>query len=422
MNRKCKFLIVIFEIYLVFYLLIPQKNTVLAYFDSNAASGIYSITWDAGGDEIGLGFKIKDVLLNGTEAEKIDYLQVNHSRVSIIGLNLLWNYLNPTDPLDYPSYSPSDPLNPAYDWRIVDESINIAQKFNKRILIRIIGGLNKKYTPDWVWTKGGFNWIEYDHNGKTLAVPSIWEPIFQQRWGNFIKAFGKRYNSNPRIQRVGINIHAYEMFFIREKDIFQRAINELGFTATQYRNAFMWNAQNFNLAFPDKPLFKDLSEVVDISSADIDAAISDPIEREAVKKLQYNLATDLISLFGNRLYLQSDGLHGSGAVSGYGGTYFPNPTLLPSQITNQFSRLAILYNNSNTNLMGFETMMPGRNGDFDELVDVALGWPARYVGIFTKDLASSTLAAAIDRLYYGLEAKRNIDISPPSPPTGLTVE
>lgn len=361
-------------------------------------AGIYSISWGNSADS--------DILLTGTDEQKADFLQANHPQVRVVGLNALWSQLNPKDPESHGSYQPNDPANPAYDWRLVDETIRIAAQSNKQVLVRVIGGLDKRYTPDWVWNKGGFDWIEYTHKTTLLkAVPAVWAPAFQQRWGTFVRAFGRRYDANPHLHRVGINLHAYEMFYIRDQQRLAEAVARLGFTAAKYQAAFNWNVELFAQAFPHKALFKDLAEIVDVPNREIDAVVSSTEERAAIKSLSDDVAYQALATVGPRLCLQSDGLHGSGATTGYNDTYLPNPAYRPEQV-GPSGRLRVMLTAAPTNPIGFETLMPGHNGDFAELVDVAIAWPVAYVGLFTKDLRDPALQVDIARLAAALAAHR----------------
>lgn len=359
--------------------------------------GIYSISWGNPDEE--------NVLLTGTDEQKTEVLQAAHPCVRLIGLNVLWSRLNPSDPASHPNHDPADPSNPAYDWRLVDETIRIAAKHRKRVLIRVVGGLDKHFTPDWVWTKGGFEWLEYLHKAtKVKTVPAVWAPSYQERWDAFVQAFGRRYDANPQVQRVAITLHAYEMFYIRDQERLAEAIARLGFTAAKYKAAFLWNVKTFARAFPHKALFKDLSEVADIPAGEIDAVVAGAKERAAIKRLDNELERETIRIVGPRLRLQSDGLHGSGAVTGYKEKHLDTPTRRPDQVARN-DRLMVMLDAWHTNPIGFETLMPGRNGAFPELVDVALAWPVSSVGLFTKDLRNPKLATDIARLAASLNPR-----------------
>lgn len=373
-------------------------------------NGIYSIFWGNPED-----WKI---LLDGTDQQKEDVLQASHRWVNVVGLNVLWSQLNPSDPENYPEFSPTDPTNPAYDWRLIDETLRIASKHNKLVLIRVISGLEKTFSPAWVWKRNDFKWIEYKHKAsQQKTIPAVWEPAYQQRWGAFIQALGRRYNANPILHRVAITLHGYEMFYLRDKGRLAEAIAKMGFTAAKYRSAFKWNAETFIKAFPNKVLFKDLSKAMDFPSNEIDPLVSDPKERSSLKRLNNDLMRDLIDFGGPlpsrnlgrvfrepALFLQSDGLHGSGASTGYKDKELDHPTRKPHEVVIK-DRLDAMLKAVKTNTIGFETLMPKHKGKFSELVDVAIAWPVKYVGLFTKDLRNPEYAADIERLAKALQSR-----------------
>jgi hypothetical protein len=93
----------------------------------------------------------------------------------------------------------------SYNWDAIDSVVAVATAHGKKICISISAGL---WTPDWVYTSAPvvykYTMKETDPDtGQSLgSQPLPWDTVFQAKWGEFVAAFGERYDSNPTVTYV----------------------------------------------------------------------------------------------------------------------------------------------------------------------------------------------------------------------------
>ncbi|MBI5192038.1 MAG: beta-galactosidase [Nitrospirae bacterium] len=301
-------------------------------------------------------------LLNNDDIDNM--LQVKHPYVKGIAPRFVWSTLNP---------APGE-----YNWTPVDKVIERASAYNKKVVIRIIGGGRSEWTPGWLWLKTKY----VDHLCITkqaeCRLPIIWDTEYLSAWTTFVKALGSRYDSNPRVQRVAItNGSGGELYYLRGDLMTNDQINQVVNSGLGDNFVQTWNniLDNYAVSFPTKPLFMDLAPTI----KDIPNMKGD--DKEEV------IANYAISKFGHRLYLQQDGLHENTDTSG------------------TFISHAIMKNHAvNGNIIGFQTLAPDAHGNLRMAFEKALSYPIHYIEVFTKDLQDPDQQDAIRFLYERLKA------------------
>jgi hypothetical protein len=83
-----------------------------------------------------------------------------------------------------------------FDWSFFDQAVEMAMVSGKKLFLRAIDGAG---TPQWVWDAGA-QWYLFENN----KVPVPWDKIFLEKWGNFIKIFGQRYNKEPTVTLIAM--------------------------------------------------------------------------------------------------------------------------------------------------------------------------------------------------------------------------
>lgn len=106
-----------------------------------------------------------------------------------------------------------EPQPGKYNWEPVDRSIALAQKFGKKVMIRIMGGAS---TPEWVF-QAGAKWAQPRYEPEKLRrmpsqraqrltgikkAPVVWDPVYLKHWLALVQAFGQRYDGNPTIYSI----------------------------------------------------------------------------------------------------------------------------------------------------------------------------------------------------------------------------
>jgi hypothetical protein len=169
-----------------------------------------------------------------------------------------------------------DTLEPAegeFDWSLVDREIEVAKAHGKEVSLSVVAGFR---TPQWVYEAGaakfGFVWDKTW--GAPICsrqhIPIPWDPVFLAKWRGFIRALGKRYDSEPTVPLVkitGLNSFSEEALLphFREKLIahgpYQCTSDDdvanwkmRGYTRAKVKLAWKSIVEAFAVTFPHKNL------------------------------------------------------------------------------------------------------------------------------------------------------------------------
>ncbi len=122
-------------------------------------------------------------------------------------------------------------------------------------MLRIDAGA---YSPSWVPNQLTFT---FQPNGpqplQTITMPRTWDPTYVADWTSFIRAYGARYNGDPRVTRVEMPGGGW----LGEMSLPQWS----GWVAAGYTDALMTNAWEqfidaYRAAFPNHPSALDFGE------------------------------------------------------------------------------------------------------------------------------------------------------------------
>ena len=96
-----------------------------------------------------------------------------------------------------------EPADGVYDWSYFDQAVVLAKRNHKLLAIGVTPG---EFSPPWVYAAGAQK-IQYDKDKKEGHVKTIvavlpWDPIFLQKWSEFVRAFGQRYDSVAEVAYV----------------------------------------------------------------------------------------------------------------------------------------------------------------------------------------------------------------------------
>ena len=129
------------------------------------------------------------------DAENPDDYLADFPNFNHVYLRLAWSYLEPEEG--------------KYNWDIVDDVIKRWWANDRRAAFRISckeTDANQPYaTPEWVakaGCKGEF--IGYGDGPKTCFEPDYGDPVFLEKFNNFMAAFGARYDGCPFLEYIDI--------------------------------------------------------------------------------------------------------------------------------------------------------------------------------------------------------------------------
>jgi hypothetical protein len=118
-----------------------------------------------------------------------------HQRVNGLSVSIPWSQLEPAED--------------TYEWQTLDNILNAANQAGKTVIIRVSSaGVDlpetNSDTPKWVFDAGvkSVNYVGID--GKQHTMPLFWDQTYLAKWAQFVKEFGKRYDSNTAIHSIGI--------------------------------------------------------------------------------------------------------------------------------------------------------------------------------------------------------------------------
>lgn len=125
---------------------------------------------------------------------------IDNPYLSIVEVHFTWAELEPSEG--------------EYHWAELDRFLEQWGKKGKKVIPRIVlysaGGANptsNQPTPQWVFDAGAdsITLIDADTR-KPLVLPVLWDPMFLQKYNNFIQTFGLRYDGHPAIESVEISL------------------------------------------------------------------------------------------------------------------------------------------------------------------------------------------------------------------------
>jgi len=107
-------------------------------------------------------------------------------------------------------WSQLEPEEGKYDWSAIERPMRKWIAAGKRLTLSPITvhstpvkGMPSQATPDWVF-KAGAKWVPLPLKGNKdfVRVPVYWDPIFLEKYRNFIRALGRQFDDRQGIEIV----------------------------------------------------------------------------------------------------------------------------------------------------------------------------------------------------------------------------
>jgi hypothetical protein len=91
-----------------------------------------------------------------------------------------------------------------YDFSIIDQALETAISRQQTLAVRLMsyGSPTQTQIPDWYRTK--YPCVKLGDGNATHIVPDHDSPEYLHHWGNFIREFAKRYDTNPALETIDI--------------------------------------------------------------------------------------------------------------------------------------------------------------------------------------------------------------------------
>ena len=201
-------------------------------------------------------------------------------------LRTFWNKIQPRDG--------------AIDWTFFDQGVRLAAQYDKKVGLLITAGVT---TPQWVFAAGAHEFTVTTPKGPVLSMPLPWDPVFQAKWGDVIRAFGARYDSNPKVAYVvmgGSGRRAESFFVSTPEDV--AAFDRVG-GLTSWKTGVKWITAEYAKHFSATPFLLDLGAPV--PSAQGRAALED-------------VCNYAVAAYPHRFGVRSDGLAANYDLNAFG--------------------------------------------------------------------------------------------------------
>ena len=107
-------------------------------------------------------------------------------------------------------WSQLEPEEGKYNWSAIERPMSRWLAAGKRVMLSPVtmhsgpvNGFPAQATPDWVF-KAGAKWVPLPLKGNkdSVRVPVYWDPIYLEKYRNFIRALGKRFDNETGIEVV----------------------------------------------------------------------------------------------------------------------------------------------------------------------------------------------------------------------------
>jgi len=261
------------------------------------------------------------------------------------------------------SWEVIEPTEGNIDFSFFDQALQLAHKHNKFLGLCVIAG---RYSPQWIYADGAqeLNQTRSGNRGP-ITLPAPWNPIFQEKWRNLIKAFGARYDGDPNIAYVNMTGPGrdIETFFVRSSSDIATFENTGG--QARWEAAAVTIAGYYAEAFPHTP---------------ITYAMGPPTPDRAGHETIMRVVNTLLRNYPGQFGISSNALTPR---------YYPVP---PSA--------EVIRANSATTTVGFQMYLPDKdgtnmNGPLSEALQNGINYKAHYIEVYSYDCNDPIQQAAL---------------------------
>jgi hypothetical protein len=165
---------------------------------------------------------------------------------AISGAALTHEYASGGNP--HYNWADLEPREGVYNWAGLDKALSNAKSAGRTMIVRIFTNRSSamQASPSWFFSTWGVGY--YYPAGTTHKSPVAWDAVYQQKFGNFLKAFGQRYNGHPQIEFIqiaGVGVYG---------EMYMGSRNPSGYTAQKHKDAIRHWTDAWRSAFPNTGL------------------------------------------------------------------------------------------------------------------------------------------------------------------------
>lgn len=144
-----------------------------------------------------------------------------------------------------------------FDWTLLDGQLQLCQQAGKKVALAIVQGPG---TPAWLSGLGAAT-LTYSFSGRSQTIAVPWDPIYLQRWQQFVAALGARYAADTTIALVHVTHATHNGFEMQLAPAEQQTYVGAGYTDAVYAQSWDTVISAFAAAFPNHPLDMDLHPI-----------------------------------------------------------------------------------------------------------------------------------------------------------------
>jgi len=195
-----------------------------------------------------------------------------------------WNYFETSDGV--------------FDFQKLDQVIEIANKYDKKIKLVLVPGIN---SPNFIYEKGAKKFITKDSNkyhstfGDEVVIPIPWDPVYKKYFKRAVEAFAKQYSNEKNVIAVtvtGANFMSPELHLPSTQEDLKNW-QKLGDHEVLLEETWKEFISFFAKKFPNQLIGLELAKPM--------SGMEDEVER---------LIDYLIDEYPNRSFIQSNQLNG----------------------------------------------------------------------------------------------------------------
>lgn len=94
-------------------------------------------------------------------------------------------------------------------WGIIDRAFEEARGHHQTLAIRLMPYDDKRPLPEWYIKSGARRANKPADPDGSIWQPDFSDPLYYRYWGDFVRAFGGRYDGNPNLESVDISTVGY---------------------------------------------------------------------------------------------------------------------------------------------------------------------------------------------------------------------
>jgi len=150
-----------------------------------------------------------------------------------------------------------EPSPGVFDWSLLDAQIQQCQSAGKRVALGVVQGSG---TPSWLASQGAAM-VHYQFAGNPRSIALAWDPVYLQRWQQFVAALGARYQNEATIGLVHVTHATHNGFEMQLPQGEQAQYASLGYTDALYASSWATVIDAYAAAFPNHALDCDVHPI-----------------------------------------------------------------------------------------------------------------------------------------------------------------